>query len=250
MLLDDFLLTYLVFMSTNDLCEALLGQYPYNMPTVKTVTRPFGLCVVFLLSPWPQSPIAAHAAGAKRKAKTPSSGSARFCGWSPTGAGYIRTSWRKRSTSGASWRYGSTGVYYHQQYLFMKIFTSLFWRASEEKLFSLCCFCLKTKQDVITNWVNIQSPFFPIIAWQLGCCCHGNQSRRVDKGISLYGVCNPGDRCLVTEMRGELNFWGCGGSMTVIKRGVCVCSACVWRVHVMICANSYCYDLLNVYGVH
>ncbi|XP_046690542.1 rap guanine nucleotide exchange factor 5 isoform X2 [Silurus meridionalis] len=28
MLLDDFLLTYLVFMSTNDLCQALLGQYP------------------------------------------------------------------------------------------------------------------------------------------------------------------------------------------------------------------------------
>lgn len=31
MLLDDFLLTYLVFMSTNDLCQALLGQYPYNV---------------------------------------------------------------------------------------------------------------------------------------------------------------------------------------------------------------------------
>uniref|UniRef100_A0A8C4HIT3 Rap guanine nucleotide exchange factor 5 n=1 Tax=Dicentrarchus labrax TaxID=13489 RepID=A0A8C4HIT3_DICLA len=29
MLLDDFLLTYLVFMSTSDLCQALLGQYPY-----------------------------------------------------------------------------------------------------------------------------------------------------------------------------------------------------------------------------
>uniref|UniRef100_A0A3B4TW43 Rap guanine nucleotide exchange factor 5 n=1 Tax=Seriola dumerili TaxID=41447 RepID=A0A3B4TW43_SERDU len=29
MLLDDFLLTYLVFMSTHDLCQALLGQYPY-----------------------------------------------------------------------------------------------------------------------------------------------------------------------------------------------------------------------------
>ncbi|KAJ4927921.1 hypothetical protein JOQ06_015722, partial [Pogonophryne albipinna] len=28
-LLDDFLLTYLVFMSTNDLCQALLGQYPF-----------------------------------------------------------------------------------------------------------------------------------------------------------------------------------------------------------------------------
>uniref|UniRef100_A0A3B3QK63 Rap guanine nucleotide exchange factor (GEF) 5a n=1 Tax=Paramormyrops kingsleyae TaxID=1676925 RepID=A0A3B3QK63_9TELE len=28
MLLDDFLLTYLVFMSTSDLCQALLGQYP------------------------------------------------------------------------------------------------------------------------------------------------------------------------------------------------------------------------------
>lgn len=28
MLLDDFLLTYLVFMSTHDLCQALLGQYP------------------------------------------------------------------------------------------------------------------------------------------------------------------------------------------------------------------------------
>ncbi|XP_029602967.1 rap guanine nucleotide exchange factor 5-like [Salmo trutta] len=27
-LLDDFLLTYLVFMSTSDLCQALLGQYP------------------------------------------------------------------------------------------------------------------------------------------------------------------------------------------------------------------------------
>ncbi|KAM6959559.1 rap guanine nucleotide exchange factor 5 [Aplochiton taeniatus] len=27
-LLDDFLLTYLVFMTTNDLCQALLGQYP------------------------------------------------------------------------------------------------------------------------------------------------------------------------------------------------------------------------------
>uniref|UniRef100_A0A3Q2D0E2 Rap guanine nucleotide exchange factor (GEF) 5a n=1 Tax=Cyprinodon variegatus TaxID=28743 RepID=A0A3Q2D0E2_CYPVA len=31
MLLDDFLLTYLVFMSTHDLCQALLGQYPYSM---------------------------------------------------------------------------------------------------------------------------------------------------------------------------------------------------------------------------
>uniref|UniRef100_A0A3Q0SAR5 Rap guanine nucleotide exchange factor 5 n=1 Tax=Amphilophus citrinellus TaxID=61819 RepID=A0A3Q0SAR5_AMPCI len=30
MLLDDFLLTYLVFMSTHDLCQALLGQYPYK----------------------------------------------------------------------------------------------------------------------------------------------------------------------------------------------------------------------------
>uniref|UniRef100_A0A8C9ZPU3 Rap guanine nucleotide exchange factor 5 n=1 Tax=Sander lucioperca TaxID=283035 RepID=A0A8C9ZPU3_SANLU len=29
MLLDDFLVTYQVFMSTNDLCQALLGQYPY-----------------------------------------------------------------------------------------------------------------------------------------------------------------------------------------------------------------------------
>ncbi|KAI1886192.1 hypothetical protein AGOR_G00211460 [Albula goreensis] len=29
-LLDDFLLTYLVFMSTNDLCQALLGQYPFQ----------------------------------------------------------------------------------------------------------------------------------------------------------------------------------------------------------------------------
>uniref|UniRef100_A0A3P8TIY3 Rap guanine nucleotide exchange factor 5 n=1 Tax=Amphiprion percula TaxID=161767 RepID=A0A3P8TIY3_AMPPE len=29
MLLDDFLLTYLVFMSTHDLCQALLGQYPF-----------------------------------------------------------------------------------------------------------------------------------------------------------------------------------------------------------------------------
>uniref|UniRef100_A0A3P8VHK9 Rap guanine nucleotide exchange factor (GEF) 5a n=1 Tax=Cynoglossus semilaevis TaxID=244447 RepID=A0A3P8VHK9_CYNSE len=29
MLLDDFLLTYLVFMTTSDLCQALLGQYPY-----------------------------------------------------------------------------------------------------------------------------------------------------------------------------------------------------------------------------
>uniref|UniRef100_A0A674D8A1 Rap guanine nucleotide exchange factor (GEF) 5a n=1 Tax=Salmo trutta TaxID=8032 RepID=A0A674D8A1_SALTR len=28
LLLDDFLLTYLVFMTTNDLCQALLGQYP------------------------------------------------------------------------------------------------------------------------------------------------------------------------------------------------------------------------------
>lgn len=28
MLLDDFLLTYLVFMSTSELCQALLGQYP------------------------------------------------------------------------------------------------------------------------------------------------------------------------------------------------------------------------------
>lgn len=29
-LLDDFLLTYPVFMSTSDLCQALLGQYPYR----------------------------------------------------------------------------------------------------------------------------------------------------------------------------------------------------------------------------
>ncbi|CAG12021.1 unnamed protein product, partial [Tetraodon nigroviridis] len=29
-LLDDFLLTYPVFMSTSDLCQALLGQYPHN----------------------------------------------------------------------------------------------------------------------------------------------------------------------------------------------------------------------------
>ncbi|CAF90049.1 unnamed protein product, partial [Tetraodon nigroviridis] len=31
MLLDDFLLTYLVFMTTHDLCQALLGQYPYQL---------------------------------------------------------------------------------------------------------------------------------------------------------------------------------------------------------------------------
>uniref|UniRef100_A0A4W4EGX7 Rap guanine nucleotide exchange factor (GEF) 5a n=1 Tax=Electrophorus electricus TaxID=8005 RepID=A0A4W4EGX7_ELEEL len=30
-LLDDFLLTYLVFMSTHDLCQALLGQYPLKI---------------------------------------------------------------------------------------------------------------------------------------------------------------------------------------------------------------------------
>uniref|UniRef100_A0A8C7D375 Rap guanine nucleotide exchange factor (GEF) 5a n=1 Tax=Oncorhynchus kisutch TaxID=8019 RepID=A0A8C7D375_ONCKI len=30
LLLDDFLLTYLVFMTTNDLCQALLGQYPLH----------------------------------------------------------------------------------------------------------------------------------------------------------------------------------------------------------------------------
>lgn len=36
MLLDDFLLTYLVFMSTHDLCQALLGQYPYSMQTPHT----------------------------------------------------------------------------------------------------------------------------------------------------------------------------------------------------------------------
>lgn len=29
-LLDDFLLTYPVFMSTGDLCQALLEQYPYK----------------------------------------------------------------------------------------------------------------------------------------------------------------------------------------------------------------------------
>lgn len=38
MLLDDFLLTYLVFMTTSDLCQALLGQYPYWQK--QTVTRP------------------------------------------------------------------------------------------------------------------------------------------------------------------------------------------------------------------
>ncbi|MCJ8728752.1 hypothetical protein PDJAM_G00007990 [Pangasius djambal] len=31
-LLDDFLLTYPVFMSTSDLCQALLGQYPFLIP--------------------------------------------------------------------------------------------------------------------------------------------------------------------------------------------------------------------------
>lgn len=30
-LLDDFLLTYPVFMSTSDLCQALLGQYPLKV---------------------------------------------------------------------------------------------------------------------------------------------------------------------------------------------------------------------------
>lgn len=33
-LLDDFLLTYPVFMSTSDLCQALLGQYPYKTEIV------------------------------------------------------------------------------------------------------------------------------------------------------------------------------------------------------------------------
>uniref|UniRef100_A0A8C2HIP6 Rap guanine nucleotide exchange factor (GEF) 5a n=1 Tax=Cyprinus carpio TaxID=7962 RepID=A0A8C2HIP6_CYPCA len=36
MLLDDFLLTYLVFMSTSELCQALLGQYPSD----RTKTQP------------------------------------------------------------------------------------------------------------------------------------------------------------------------------------------------------------------
>jgi len=62
----------------------------------------------YQLSPWLLSLIAVPAAGAKRRVKTPSSGSARYCSWSPTGAGSTRTSWKKRSTSGASWRYGTT----------------------------------------------------------------------------------------------------------------------------------------------
>ena len=103
MLLDDFLLTYLVFMSTSDLCQALLGQYPYCQIHTRTHTHTHTLC----LSPWLLSLIAALAAGARRRAKTPSSGSVRYCSWCPIGADSTRTSWRKRSTSGASWRYDS-----------------------------------------------------------------------------------------------------------------------------------------------
>ncbi len=39
-LLDDFLLTYPVFMSTSDLCQALLGQYPsHHMHTCSHMLR-------------------------------------------------------------------------------------------------------------------------------------------------------------------------------------------------------------------
>uniref|UniRef100_W5KBA9 Rap guanine nucleotide exchange factor (GEF) 5a n=1 Tax=Astyanax mexicanus TaxID=7994 RepID=W5KBA9_ASTMX len=49
MLLDDFLLTYLVFMSTNDLCQALLGQYP-SLPRKEALYRKRK--VLHLVSQW------------------------------------------------------------------------------------------------------------------------------------------------------------------------------------------------------
>lgn len=64
------------------------------------------------LSPWPLSPIAVPAAGVRRRARTPSSGSVRCFSWCPTGAGFTRTSSRKRSTSGASWRYVTTRLHH------------------------------------------------------------------------------------------------------------------------------------------
>lgn len=47
-LLDDFLLTYTVFMTTDDLCQALLRQYPFTESCVhrggQTSTRSFICC--------------------------------------------------------------------------------------------------------------------------------------------------------------------------------------------------------------
>lgn len=40
------------------------------------------------------------------------------------------------------------------------------------------------------------------VSWRLHCSapdCHGNQSARLGVDIISYGVCNPGDSCLVTE---------------------------------------------------
>ncbi|CAM4698663.1 unnamed protein product [Leuciscus chuanchicus] len=53
--LDDFLLTYPVLMSTSDLCQALLGQYPYNKGQMKEEGRDTLLRkrkVLHLLSQW------------------------------------------------------------------------------------------------------------------------------------------------------------------------------------------------------
>lgn len=47
-LLDDFLLTYPVFMSTSDLCQALLGQYPFLI--LKAVCVAAFILVLYVLS--------------------------------------------------------------------------------------------------------------------------------------------------------------------------------------------------------
>lgn len=121
MLLDDFLLTYLVFMSTHDLCQALLGQYPFPMHTNQhTLNRKVSSRFLHCwLAPWLQSLMAAPAAEAKKRAKTPSLGSARYCSWSPTGVGFIRTSWKKRSTFGVLWRYVIKGLHDYVLYLYI-----------------------------------------------------------------------------------------------------------------------------------
>ncbi|KAG8443033.1 hypothetical protein GDO86_011739 [Hymenochirus boettgeri] len=55
-LLDDFLLTYTVFMTTDDLCQALLRQYPLLTKTVTQGESPEALCtkrkVLLLASQW------------------------------------------------------------------------------------------------------------------------------------------------------------------------------------------------------
>lgn len=133
-LLDDFLLTYPVFMSTSDLCQALLGQYPWiqkhYLKEFSTITflcesyqktsffhmkqkcfinskvhlmsASLALCRCWSLNQMP--PIAPNCVGRKRKGGKLWRGSERSYTWCHSGWLSAKISWGMTSMSSCSWR--------------------------------------------------------------------------------------------------------------------------------------------------